>query len=236
MSASLWPDPAGHPASATAKKAEQLKMGFDLACTPARARWPMEPRTRAANGSPSRSPCRADRFDQVTRRGPMPRRLASPGTPGQPDRFHRPSTHELVWEAPIGTWQIFGLFDEASFEGLDPFSPTAIKDSLFSFDLALADYDGPFPRSRPLQRTAPEFADWTPGFFEPFLTFRGYDLREQLALLEPLAWSNVSGDYRETLSDVYAPVWFSGRSIHETRVHHALLLHDNWLIHWRFTA
>lgn len=207
---SLWPGPGWAPrASATAKKAEQLKMGFDLASHAG---------TRPMAYGTEDSSREWIPFQITVQGGPVRLKLPDAevqclaawppqGLPVNLIDSIDPSTHELVWEAPIGTWQIFGLFDEASFEGLDPFSPTAIKDSLFSFDLALADYDAPFPRSRPLQRTAPEFADWTPGFFEPFLTFRGYDLREQLPALLGAGPAGVVErvrcDYRETLSDLY---------------------------------
>lgn len=206
----LWPGPGWAPrASATAKAAERLKLGFDLA-------------THASTRPLSYGPEDAGRqwfpftatVDGGSVRMDLPEGLVhclaawpAQGTPINLIDAIDPDTQQLVWDAPLGSWQIFGLFDEAASPALDPFSSIAIKDSLASFDLSMADYDGPAPRSRPLERSAPEDSDWTPEFFERFLALRGYDLREQL----PAFFGEGPGgviqrvrcDYRETLSDLY---------------------------------
>lgn len=206
----LWPGPGwAARASETAKAAETLELGFDLAAQAGPVPLAFGDEDAGRQWFPFSMSIDSSRVDTELPEGLLHCLAAWPpqGPPVDLLDAIDPESNKLVWDAPPGAWQIFGLFDEPASPALDPFSPAAIKDSLLSFDLALADYDAPFPRSRPLQRTAPEFSDWTLSLFDQFLAARGYDLREQLpALLGAGAAGvveRVRCDYRETLSDLY---------------------------------
>jgi len=206
----LWPGPGwALRASATAAATERLGMGFDLAtfagprplaygADDAGRQW--FPFTATAQGGPLRMKLPEGILHCLAA-------WPSQGPPVDLLDAIDPETQELVWDVPLGSWQIFGLFGEPASSGIDPFSPIAIKESLNSFELSLADYEGSFPRSRLLERSTAEFSDWTPSFFERFAALRGYDLREQLPALLGQAPAGVVQrvrcDYRETLSDLY---------------------------------
>ncbi|MBK1826143.1 glycosyl hydrolase [Haloferula rosea] len=206
----LWPGPGWAPrASATASLAEELGLGFDLATFAGRRPLAFGAEDAGRQWFPYAATARGGPLRLELPEG-IAHCLAAWPPQGQPiDLLEAidPETKELVWDAPAGSWRIYGLFDEPASPALDPFSPVAIKDALASFDLSLADYEGPFPRSRPLERTGAEYSDWTHQFFERFLALRGYDLREQLPALlgdgPGGVIQRVRCDYRETLSDLY---------------------------------
>ena len=113
---------------------------------------------------------------------------------------------ELVWNAPAGSWHLFGLTTEKAGRELDPFSP-------YSMALWLDFHEKPFPEDAPpmaragvFERSARTSGDWTPEMTAAFQRLRGYDLREELPALfgESDAGQSmrVTSDYRETLGDL----------------------------------
>ena len=126
---------------------------------------------------------------------------------------------ELAWLPPAGKWKILGLTSLAPIqqvkraapggEGnvLDPFSASAMTRYLASFDKAFAKFAAPMPRAQFHDSFEYYAAEWTPAFFDAFLTARGYDLRDQLPAFvgadDPDSVSRVRADYRETLSELH---------------------------------
>lgn len=134
--------------------------------------------------------------------------LTSSVTSGKPD-----------WLPPAGKWNILGLVSISPIqqvkraapggEGnvLDPFSAPAMERYLKRFDVAFENFTAPMPRAQFHDSFEYYAAEWTPAFFEAFLTARGYDLRDWLPAFagqgEPDTVSRVRSDYRETLSGLH---------------------------------
>lgn len=126
---------------------------------------------------------------------------------------------KLDWLPPAGKWNIVGLSSLSPIqkvkraapggEGnvLDPFSAGAMTRYLEAFDKAFADFAAPLPRAQFHDSFEYYAAGWTSGFFDKFLTDRGYDLRDQLAAFAGIgdadAISRVRADYRETLDGLH---------------------------------
>ncbi|MFC7339405.1 glycosyl hydrolase [Haloferula chungangensis] len=113
-------------------------------------------------------------------------------------------THQLHWDAPPGTWRIYGIGREAK-NYPDYFSTTATANALAYFADAFLESDAGFPRSSTLE-TFEQQADWTSALVGAFQHRRGYDLRTQLPALygdaEAGTVERVVTDYRETLADL----------------------------------
>ncbi|HMH21881.1 MAG TPA: glycosyl hydrolase [Puia sp.] len=129
----------------------------------------------------------------------------------------------LQWTAPAGAdWILYGVFEglhgkmvERAAPGaegnvIDHFSPAALKKYLSRFDTAFAGHDlgglrAFFNDSYEVDDSRGQ-SNWTPGFFELFHQYRGYDLRQHLpALLGKDSKENndrVICDFRETISDL----------------------------------
>lgn len=126
---------------------------------------------------------------------------------------------KLDWLPPAGKWHIIGLTSNSPIqkvkraapggEGnvLDPFSATAMTRYLAAFDHAFEKFSAPMPRGQFHDSFEYYAAEWTPAFFETFLTARGYDLRDQLPAFVGIGDSDtvsrVRADYRETLSELH---------------------------------
>ncbi|MDP4151082.1 MAG: glycosyl hydrolase [Bacteroidota bacterium] len=128
----------------------------------------------------------------------------------------------LQWTAPSGSWSLYALFQGAhgkmveraapGAEGnvIDHFSSSALKKYLSRFDTAFAGHDlsglrAFFNDSYEVDDARGQ-SDWTPGFLDLFLQYRGYDLRQHLPALfgkdSPANNDRVLCDYRETISDL----------------------------------
>jgi hypothetical protein len=129
----------------------------------------------------------------------------------------------LHWTAPSGgSWSLYALFEGAhgkmveraapGAEGnvIDHFSSAALRKYLSRFDTAFIGHDlsglrAFFNDSYEVDDARGQ-SDWTPGFFDLFLQYRGYDLRQHLpALFGKDSLENndrVLCDYRETISDL----------------------------------
>jgi len=125
----------------------------------------------------------------------------------------------LDWKAPAGEgdWVLYGIFQgwhgkmvERAAPGgegnvIDHFSGAALKRYLSRWDTAFG--EGGAPGLRAFFNDSYEVDDakgqsnWTPGFFELFRSYRGYDLREHLPELLD-GDGRVLCDYRETISDL----------------------------------
>lgn len=128
----------------------------------------------------------------------------------------------LQWTAPTGDWTLYAVFQgwhgkmvERAAPGgegnvIDHFSAVALRKYLSRFDTAFSGHN--LSGLRAFFNDSYEVDDargqsnWTPGFFELFRKYRGYDLREHLpALLGKDVKENnerVICDYRETISDL----------------------------------
>jgi hypothetical protein len=128
----------------------------------------------------------------------------------------------LDWTAPAGDWTLYAIFQgmhgkmvERAAPGaegnvIDHFSTAALTKYLSRFDTAFAGHS--LSGLRSFFNDSYEVDDsrgqsnWTPGFFELFRQYRGYDLREHL----PALFGNdtkennerIRCDYRETISDL----------------------------------
>jgi polygalacturonase len=141
-----------------------------------------------------------------------------------------PSGH-LDWTAPAnpttaspasGSWTLYALFQGAhgkmveraapGAEGnaIDHFSAAALTKYLSRFDTAFSSHD--LSGLRAFFNDSYEvddsrgISDWTPGFFDLFRAYRGYDLKDHLPALFGKDTSQENGqvlcDYRETISDL----------------------------------
>ncbi|MBC8053923.1 MAG: glycoside hydrolase family 2 protein [Sphingobacteriaceae bacterium] len=137
----------------------------------------------------------------------------------------------LNWTAAAGNWNLYAAF--AGWHGkmveragpggegyaIDHFSKTATDNYLKYFDEAFKNTDikslrGFFNDSYEVDDAQGE-ANWTPRFFEEFITRRGYDLKNYLPALFAKDTDEknrrVLGDYRETISDLllenYTKTW-----------------------------
>jgi hypothetical protein len=129
---------------------------------------------------------------------------------------------DLDWVAPQGEWTICALFEgyhgkmvERAGPGgegdvIDHFSAAAIDAYLQKFDEAFKDKDISYLRyyfndSYEVDDARGE-SNWTPGFFDEFQTYRGYDLRHYLPALlgldTPDKNARVLYDYRQTINDL----------------------------------
>lgn len=138
---------------------------------------------------------------------------------------------KLNWVAPAGTWDLYALFmgwhgkmvERAAPGGegdvIDHFSAQAINDYLAYFDKAAKGYDLSYLRyyfndSYEVDDAQGE-SNWTPKFFEQFLTRRGYDLHAYIPALfgrdTPQMNARILHDYRQTINDLlideYAKKW-----------------------------
>ncbi|HEY4334316.1 MAG TPA: glycosyl hydrolase [Puia sp.] len=128
----------------------------------------------------------------------------------------------LDWTAPAGDWTLYGLFQGlhgkmveraapgAEGNAIDYFSVAALTKYLSRFDTAFAGHS--LKGLRAFFQDSYEVDDaqgqsgWTPGFFDLFRQYRGYDLRQFLPALfgkdKPEIDDRVLCDYRETISDL----------------------------------
>jgi hypothetical protein len=129
----------------------------------------------------------------------------------------------LHWTAPAGVnWSLYALFEGAhgkmveraapGAEGnvIDHFSTPALRKYLSRFDTAFMGHNlsglrAFFNDSYEVDDARGQ-SDWTPGFFDLFLQYRGYDLRQHLPALfgkdSPENNGRVLCDFRETISDL----------------------------------
>jgi len=134
------------------------------------------------------------------------------------------SAGRLQWVAPpgSGSWTLYAIFQgwhgkmvERAAPGgegnvIDHFSDKALTKYLSRFDTAFAGHD--LSGLRAFFNDSYEVDDangqsnWTPGFFEAFREYRGYDLKEHLPALfgRDTRENNerIRCDYRETISDL----------------------------------
>ena len=126
---------------------------------------------------------------------------------------------KLDWLPPAGKWNIVGVASDSPIQKvkraapggqgnvLDPFSASAMERYLTAFDKAFENFSAPLPRAQFHDSFEYYAAEWTPVFFEQFLTTRRYDLRDQLPAFagigDPDTVSRVRADYRETLSELH---------------------------------
>ncbi|MGE9271000.1 MAG: glycosyl hydrolase [Verrucomicrobiales bacterium] len=206
----LWPGPGwAARASATSQSVKELGLGFDLATQMGRKPLAFAADVAGHEWFPWSETIENTGWTELNLPPGSLRRIGAWPIDGPAtdliDFFH-PETRQLRFNAPQGPWRLYGLLDRPISTTLDPFSSVATKDHLASFDLSLADFDGDFPRSRTFEWTTADRSDWTPEFFEAFLRFRGYDLREQLPTFfgDAAAGSveRVRCDYLETLADL----------------------------------
>ncbi|MGB3801619.1 MAG: glycosyl hydrolase [Lewinella sp.] len=135
----------------------------------------------------------------------------------------------LAWTAPAGEWKVVALFagqhgkmvERAAPGGegivIDHFSTPAIEHYLQRFDEAFAGADigglrAFFNDSYEVDDARGQ-ANWTPEFLSAFEEKRGYDLREQLAVLfneEDEQHARVLTDVRETFSDLLLETFTQG--------------------------
>ncbi len=194
--------------SASAKTAERLGLKIDLSCNgPITGNLPPIP--------PYESAIQSVPITTTTQGGPLDLQLPVGGVDclGAWPK-HGPAvdlmpiidleTHTLHWDAPPGTWRIYGIGREAK-DYPDYFSTTSTTNSLALFAEAFYGTDAPFPRAYTLDAIEQE-ADWTSALVSAFQLRRGYDLREQLPALygdaDAGTVERVISDYRETLADL----------------------------------
>ncbi|MEM1082484.1 MAG: glycosyl hydrolase [Verrucomicrobiota bacterium] len=110
----------------------------------------------------------------------------------------------LRWEAPTGTWMIYGICRSPG-PLPDPYSAMATRTSLEPLDVAFEFYEFGLPRAHTLRLDGAQ-GDWSCEVIPAFRKRRGYELREQLPALfgdgSAGTSERVLGDYRETLSDL----------------------------------
>jgi alpha-L-rhamnosidase len=128
----------------------------------------------------------------------------------------------LDWTAPPGDWTLYAIFEGSHGKMVERAAPGAEGNVIDHFSLAaltkyLSRYDTAFEGHslsglRAFFKDSYEVDDargqsnWTPGFFELFRQYRGYDLKEHLPALfgKDTKENNdlVLCDYRETISDL----------------------------------
>jgi hypothetical protein len=168
-------------------------------------------------------------LDQVRFRRSLPPQIlmAYSGTGAMIDLTDKVNAAGLLdWIAPVGDWALYAIFQGShgkmveraapGAEGnvIDHFSTAALTKYLSRFDTAfgIAGIGSQFPGPRAFFCDSYEVDDargqsnWTPGFFDLFRQYRGYDLKEHLpALFGKDSKENndrVLCDYRETISDL----------------------------------
>lgn len=209
--ASGWPGPGWvEHAKALAHACEELGLGFDLATQVGDA--PTAPADLPDDGERGFAPF-------VTRVAGGPVDLEIPegaidclgawppqGGPIDLIEFVDPETRRLRWDAPAGTWTIYGAIHLPEGPALDPFSPAAMLERLDRFEDAFITYDAPFPRARVLEQRHGSRADWSFELIPAFQRLRGYNLREKIPTLlgdaTPGATERALSDYEETLDDL----------------------------------
>lgn len=164
-------------------------------------------------------------LDQVRFPGPLPllTLMAYSGAGAMLDLTAKvDAAGRLDWIAPAGDWTLYALFQgmhgkmvERAAPGaegnvIDHFSTAALTKYLSRYDTAFSGHS--LHGLRAFFKDSYEVDDsrgqsnWTPGFFEQFRQYRGYDLKEHL----PALFGNdtkensdrVLCDYRETISDL----------------------------------
>ncbi|MCH7227396.1 glycosyl hydrolase [Haloferula sp. A504] len=207
--AMLWPDPAWiERCRLAAETCAKLGMGFDLATQ--RGAIPETPNDEGRETSlhPVITTVAAGPVDIALPEGTIDCLGAWPrqGAPIDLSDFVDLEAGRLIWEAPPGTWRIFGAIHQTAGRHLDPFSPAAAIDRLDRLDEAFLAAAAPLPRARTLERTRSTGADWSRELVPAFRRLRGYDLREELPALFGDATAGtverLFSDYRETLDDL----------------------------------
>ncbi len=207
----IWPGPGWvERCQLTASACAELGLGFDL--SPQIGEVPAAPDdfdlTRERALAPIMTTVTGGLVELDLPEGNLEVLGAWPGQGAPVDLFDfvDPESLQLRWEAPPGTWRIFGAIHEAVSDRIDPFSPAATVERLSHFDERFLYGDAPLPRARSLERTRPTAGDWSPALLPGFARLRGYDLREHLPVLlgddTPGAVERVLSDYRETLDDL----------------------------------
>lgn len=222
--------------SQTSKQAERLGLTLDFSCINGShpgGPW-LPPEAAATTLSPVISQTKGGPLALELPPGSISALGAWPlnGAPTDLLPWVNPESHTLNWDAPPGSWRIYGaisLQPAATIAGaspggagsvLDPFSPAAIAPWIGHIDAAFTLFDAPAPRSRSLDVTDVEAANWTPNFFPAAQHRRGYDLREILPTMfgndETGTVDRVQCDYRETLADLHRETLLSWhRSTHQ---------------------
>lgn len=209
--AGSWPSPGWiERLTLAAAACEELGLGFDLATQvgpapsapaglDAAREQALVPVIEVATGGPVELDLPEGEIDGL---GAWPRQ----GPPVGLFEFVDPETRQLRWEAPPGTWRLYGAIHHPAGGHLDPFSPEAMVGQLARLDDAFAAAAAPFPRARVLERTIASAGDWSPALVPAFRRLRGYDLLAELPALlgdaTPGAVERVISDYRETLDDL----------------------------------
>ncbi|MCU0794985.1 MAG: hypothetical protein MUF31_03515 [Akkermansiaceae bacterium] len=114
---------------------------------------------------------------------------------------------KLAWDAPPGSWSIYGLLLEPADSVLAPAEGEGFQRWLdFSIGGITSCFSSP-PRCLSFRRSRAAMADVSTSFHDAFRRYRGYDLREQLPAL--LGGTNlgtsdrVIADFRATLGDLH---------------------------------
>ncbi|MGB6223074.1 glycosyl hydrolase, partial [Haloferula sp.] len=188
--------------------AERLGLRLDLSCNgPAPGNLPaISPYESAFRSVPILATTRGGPFELVLPPGSIDCLGAWPphGPPIDLRPFINLSEQSLKWQAPPGTWNIYGIGrDPANYP--DHFSTNTASQSLARYAEAFIDSTAPFPRAYSLSFSELD-ADWSSALVAAFQRRRGYDLREQLPELYGDANAGtverVLSDYRETLADL----------------------------------
>ena len=125
---------------------------------------------------------------------------------------------KLNWKAPKGNWKVIASFcgktgqkvkrAAPGGEGfvMDHFSKKAVDNYFSRFDKAFAESGAKFPHNFFNDSYEVYGASWTPGFFDEFMSRRGYDLALYLDVVgsddNTEERRRIISDYRETIGDL----------------------------------